>query len=61
MAVSAFRTTSLNSGLEEDLMHRKPTGSGTYRRNVFPDPPEALAFKEHKAEMEETFLVPSGF
>jgi glutamate synthase domain-containing protein 3 len=28
---------------------------------VFPNPPEALAFKEHKAEMEETFLVPSGF
>jgi hypothetical protein len=42
-------------------MHRKPTGSGTYRRKVFPNPPEALAFKEHKAEMEETFLVPSGF
>ena len=54
--------------------HRKLTGSrhaldiltrwDHYRRifwKVFPNPPEALAFKEHKAEMEETFLVTSGF
>ena len=54
--------------------HRKLTGSrhaldiltrwDHYRRifwKVFPNPPEALAFKEHKAEMEETFLVLSGF
>jgi glutamate synthase (NADPH/NADH) large chain/glutamate synthase (ferredoxin) len=54
--------------------HRKLTGSRRaadiltrwdhFRRifwKVIPNPPEALAFKEHKAEIEETFLIPSGF
>ena len=54
--------------------HRKLTGSRRaadlltrwdhYRRifwKVAPNPPEALAFQEDRAEKEETFLVPSGF
>ncbi len=62
-AVTVFplRTTVLNSGLGEEPMRGKPTGSGTCRRKVFSASVRGLVFNDHKAEIEETFALPCGF